>query len=57
MSLFPYSTVAGGRAPVDSHDALSVFEATDVDNCACDQGGVESGALDLRTGALVMCVS
>ena len=37
-SLFPYSTVAGARAPVDSRDALSVFEATDVDNRACGRG-------------------
>jgi len=27
-SLFPYSTVDGARALVDSQDALSVFEAT-----------------------------
>jgi len=37
-SLFSYSTVAGARAPVDSHDALSVFEATYVDNRECGQG-------------------
>ena len=35
-SLFPYSTVAGGRDPVGTHDALSVFEAVDVDIRACD---------------------
>jgi len=33
-----------GRAPVGSHDALSVFEAVDVDTRACGWGGgVESG--------------
>jgi len=35
-SLFPYSTVAGARALIDSLDALSVFEAVVVDDCACD---------------------
>jgi len=32
-SLFPYSTVAGARALVDSQDALSVFEATVAGDC------------------------
>jgi len=44
-SLFPYSTVAGARAPVDSHDSLSAFEATGVDNCACDRGASSQGPL------------
>jgi len=35
--------VAGTRAPVDSHDALSAFEATDVDNRACGQGASIQG--------------
>ena len=34
--LFPYLRVAGSRAPVDSHDAPSVFEAMVVDDRACD---------------------
>ena len=42
-SLFPYSTVAGARAPVDSHDALSVFEATNVHNRACGRGASSQG--------------
>ena len=33
-SLFPYSTVAGARALVDSQDALSMFEATVVEDRA-----------------------
>jgi len=33
-SLFPYSTVAGARALVDSQDALSVFVATVVEDRA-----------------------
>jgi hypothetical protein len=45
MSLFPYSTVTGARALVDSHDALSVFEATAVDNCVCDRGASSRGPL------------
>jgi len=45
-----------GRAPVDSHDALSMFEAMDVDNRAYDRGH-RVGGLNLRTGALAMCVS
>ena len=44
-SLFPYSTVAGARSPVDSHDTLSAFEDTGVDNCACDRGASSQGPL------------
>jgi len=40
-SLFPYSRVVGSRASDDSHDALSVFEATVVEVRAYDWGGVE----------------
>jgi len=39
MSLFPYSTVAGARALIDSHGALSVFEATVVEDRAYNGGG------------------
>ena len=57
-TLFPYSTIAGARPLVDSHDTLSAFEAMGVNNCASDRGGgVESGVVDLRTSALIMCVS
>ena len=35
-SLFPYSTVVGAQALIDSLDALSVFEAAVVDDCMCD---------------------
>jgi len=38
MSLFPYSTVTGARALIESHDALSMFEAMDVDDRLCDRG-------------------
>jgi len=37
-SLFPYSTVAGARALVDSQDALSVFVATVVEDRAYNWG-------------------
>jgi len=43
-SLFPYSTVAGARAPVDSQDALSVFVATVVEDRAYNWGAVEPEA-------------
>ena len=43
MSPFPYSTVVGARSLVDSCDALSVFEDTDVDNCACVRGASSQG--------------
>ena len=35
-SLFPYSTVAGARALVDSQDTLFVLEATVVEDRACN---------------------
>jgi len=43
-SLFPYSTVAGARALVDSQDALPVFVATAVEDRAYIWGGLESEA-------------
>jgi len=42
-SLFPYSTVADARSPVHSHDPLSTFEATDIDNRACGRGASSQG--------------
>jgi len=36
LSLFPYSTVVGARALIDSLDAFSVFEAVVIDDCTCD---------------------
>ena len=56
-SLFPYSTVAGARALVDSQDALSVFEATVAGDRAYNYVGRRVGGLDLRTNILVMDVS
>jgi len=44
-SLFPYSTVAGARPLVDSHDALSAFEAMGIDNRACGRGASSQGPL------------
>ena len=35
-SLFPYSTVVGARALIDSLDALSVLEAAVLDDCMRD---------------------
>jgi len=40
MSLFPYSTVTGARALIDSYDALSMFETLDVDDRLCDRGAL-----------------
>jgi len=56
-SLFSYSTVASARALVDSQDALSVFEATVVEERAYDWVGHRVGGLDLRTDILVMHIS
>ena len=56
-SLFPYSTVAGARALVDSQDVLSVFEATVVEDRAYDWVGRRIGGLDLRTDVLDMHIS
>ena len=53
-SLFPYSTVVGARALIDSLDALSVFEAAVVDDYTRDWVERRFGDLDLRTGDLVM---
>jgi len=35
-SLFPYPTVVGARALIDSLDALSVFEVGVIDDCIGD---------------------
>ena len=56
-SLLPYSTAAGARASIDSQDALSVFEATVIEDCAYDWAGRRVGGLDLRTDVLDMHVS
>jgi len=55
-SLFPYSTVTGIRAPVDSHDVLSAFEATGVGNCACDRGASSQGP-SICVRVLSLCAS
>ena len=58
MSLFPYSRVVGSRASDDSDDALSVFEATVVEDRAYDWGwGSRVGGLDFRTDTLAMYIS
>ena len=56
-SLFPYSTVAGARALIDSLDALSVFEAAVIDDHTRDWVERRVGGFDLRTGNLVMYIS
>ena len=56
-SLFPYSTVVGARARIDSLDLLSVFEAAVVDVYTRDWIERRVGGLDLRTGNLIMYIS
>ena len=56
-SLFPYSTVAGARALIDSQDALSVFESMAIENRVYNWVGRRVGGLDLRTDILVMHIS
>ena len=56
-SLFPYSTVAGARAPIDSLDTLSVFEAVAIDARTHEWVERRVGGLDLRTGEFVMYIS
>jgi len=56
-SLFPYSTVTGARALIDSQDALSVFEAMAVEDRTYDWVERRVGGLDLRTGILVIHIS
>ena len=56
-SLFPYSTVAGARALVDSQDALSVFEATVVEDRAYSWLEHRLESHDLRTDTLNMHIS
>ena len=55
-SLFPYSTASGARALVDSWDALSVFDATVIEDRVYDWVGRRVGGLDLRTDVLDMHV-
>jgi len=56
-SLFSYSTVVGAEALIDSLDALSVFEATVVDDHTRDGVVRRIGGLDLCTGDLIMYIS
>jgi len=53
-SLFPCLMVSGARVPIDSQDALSVFETMAVEDRTCDWIERRVGGLDLRTGILVM---
>ena len=55
--LFPYSTIVGARALIDSLDALSVFEAVAVDDHTRDWVERRVRGLDLRTGNLIMYIS
>ena len=52
----PYSTVSGARRPIDSLDAISVFEATVVDGRACVRTERRIEALVLRTDGFVIRV-
>ena len=56
-SLFPCSTVSGAQAPIDSQDALSVFETMAIEDRTCDWIERRVEGLDLRTGILVMNIS
>ena len=56
-SSFPYSTVVGARALLDSLDALFVFEAEVVDDYTRDCVERRVGDLDFRTDDLVMYIS
>jgi len=56
-SSFPYSTVVGARALLDSLDAFSVFEAEVVDDYTRDCVERRVGDLDFRMVDLVMYVS
>ena len=52
-SLFPYSTVVGARALIDSLDAFSVFEVVDVEGCVYVWPELRVEGLILRTDSLV----
>ena len=56
-SPFPYSTLVGARALLDSIDAPSVFEAEGVDDYTRDCVERRVWGLDLRTDDLVMYIS
>jgi hypothetical protein len=56
-SSFPYSTVVGARALLDSLDAISVFDAGVVDDYTRDCVERRVGDLDFRTDDLVMYIS
>jgi len=56
-SPFPYSMVADAPAWVNLLDAISVFEATVVEDRAYDWVGRRVGGLDLRTDVLDMHIS
>ena len=56
-SSFPYSTVVGARALLDSLDALSVFDAGVVDDYTRDCVERRIRDLDFHTDDLVMYIS
>ena len=55
-SPFPYSTAASARPLIDSLDAISVFEAADVDGYVYVRPERRVEGLVLRTDSLVMCI-
>ena len=56
-SLFPYSTLVGARALIDSLDTLSVFEAVSVDDRTLECVERRVGGLDLCTDSLIIYIS
>ena len=55
-SLFPYSTAASTRPLIDSLDAISVFEAADVDGCVYVRPEHRVEGLALCTDSFVTCI-
>ena len=55
-SPFPYSTAASAQPLVDSLDAISVFEAVDVESCVYVRPERRDEGLVLRTDSLVTCI-
>ena len=53
VSPFPYSTAASARPPIDSLDAISVFEVVDVEGYVYAWPELRVEGLILRTDSLV----
>jgi len=56
-SLFPYSTVAGARALIDSQDTLPVFMATVVEDHEYNLGGDVESEASTFVRMLSLCTS